>query len=126
MIEFLKTIPYWYWIIAVIFSVFYSVRGVIEKKILLEQGKFYLSNQINKLQEMIIIVIQEVIFKFVVTMSGFVTFFIACYTFPPATQINSIGTGKVILLIFLFIWGITGICGYLTFFISRGKIPFTK
>jgi hypothetical protein len=38
-------------------------------------------------------------------------------------SINEIGVGTAIILIFLIIWGISGISGYLTYLIVSGKFP---
>ncbi|MBT3227163.1 MAG: hypothetical protein HN580_24155 [Deltaproteobacteria bacterium] len=125
-IEYLILIPCWYWTIAFIFGVFYSFRGIVEKMIMIANNQLYLSNQIETWQKVVIIYIQEVILKFLITISSFIAFYVACEIFPSPNQIDSVSPGKAVILIFLFVWGIIGICGYLSFFITRGKIPGIK
>jgi len=67
-----------------------------------------------------------ILFKVVFTVSGFMALFIANYIFSSLKSVNDIGAGTAILLIFLIIWGITGVSGYLTFLIVSGKFPTLK
>lgn len=48
---------------------------------------------------------------------------VANYMFSTLTSIDDIGAGTAILLVFLIIWGVTGISGYLTHLIVSGKFP---
>ena len=118
--EIIIKMPCWYLILAVLFSLYYAIRGVVEQKAI------NINTPVSTTEKMIIFYIQDFLFKFIITISSFVALFAANYIFPSKTEINSISTGHIILLIFLFVWGIIGACGYLTLFISRGKIPGIK
>jgi len=118
--EIIVKMPFWYVLLAVIFSLYYAIRGVVE------QRAIHINTPISPTEKVLIFYIQDFLFKFIATMSGFMSLFVANCIFPAKTEINSINTGYVILLLFLFIWGMLGICGYLTLFISRGKIPGIK
>ena len=116
----LKTIPDWYWVVSVIVASFYSARGVIEQRVIQKQ---WLEGAATWYERYFIIYIQEILFKFIATISGFISLYLFGYIFPPLDELKNISSGMSLLLIFLFVWGITGIAGYLTLFISRGKIP---
>ena len=118
--EIIIKMPCWYILLAVLFSLYYAIRGVVEQKVI------NIIVTISATEKTIIFYIQDFLFKFIITMSSFVALFAANYIFPSKTEINSISIGHIILLIFLFVWGIIGACGYLTLFISRGKIPRIK
>jgi len=118
--EIIIKMPCWYILLAVLFSLYYAIRGVVEQKVI------NIIVTISATEKTIIFYIQDFLFKFIITMSSFVALFAANYIFPSKTEINSISIGHIILLIFLFVWGIIGASGYLTLFISRGKIPGIK
>ncbi len=121
--EIITTIRWWYWTFAIVLSLFYAIRGIIEHKVLYEQGKHYIASPTKKYERFFIFYAQDFLFKMFATISGFITLYLCVYLFPTPTEMNNISSGRAILLIFLFVWGITGICGYLTLFISRCKIP---
>jgi hypothetical protein len=116
----IKAIPFWYWAVSVIFATFYAARGVIEQRVLQRE---WLEKSAKWYEKYFIIYIQEILFKFTATMSGFISLFMFGYIFPSPDKLKDIDSGMSLLLIFLFVWGITGVTGYLTLFISRGKIP---
>ena len=74
-------------------------------------------------EKFIIGYIQEFIFKFIITMSAFISLFYLIYIFPTKAEINNIGIGYLLLLLFVFLWSIIGVSGYLTSYISQHKIP---
>jgi len=114
------TMPWWYlWIIA-LFSLYYAIRGVMEKQLLLA-GK-----PLNRIQRVMIEYIQEFLFKVIFTASGFVALFIADRIFAALGTLKDISSGTAVILIFLLVWGVLGVSGYLTFFIIRGKLPGSK
>jgi hypothetical protein len=92
----------------------------------MEQKIIYAAGPLSQAQKVIISYIQEFLFKVVFTVSGFMALFIANYIFSSLKSVNDIGAGTAILLIFLIIWGITGVSGYLTFLIVSGKFPRLK
>ena len=120
MCEMLLKMPWWYVLVIVVFSLFYAIRGVMEKMIIFAQSKY------TKAQKVIIEYIQEVLFKVIFTVSGFMALYIACHIFSSLKSPNDIGAGTAVLLVFLFVWGIAGVSGYLTFLILSGIFPGLK
>jgi hypothetical protein len=117
--DFLTKIPGWYWWLTIIFSVYYAYRDVLEHK----TGKCKDANDLKMHEKIIIFYIQGVLFKVIITISSFLALFLAKYIFSSLTSFSEISAGTGVLLVFLFLWGIIGACGYLTLFISRGKVP---
>ena len=116
--------PEWYIWLALLLSIYYGIRGIIEQCVLFKEKKY--KSVSNRAERIIILYIQDFLFKFITTMSGFVALFIAGYIFPSIIEVTDISVGKALLLIFLFVWGVTGIGGYLTLFIASCKIPLMK
>ena len=120
IIEILVKMPWWYLLIAFVFSLYYAIRGIMEKQIL------YTRSHLSQTQKVVIHYIQEVLFKVIFTISSFMALFIANYIFSSLKSVNDIGMGTAVLLIFFIIWGISGVSGYLTFLIVSGKFPAIK
>jgi len=118
--DIIMKMPCWYLLMLILFSLYYAIRGIMEQKII------YAAGPLSQVQKVIISYIQEFLFKVVFTVSGFMALFIANYIFSSLKSVNDIGAGTAILLIFLIIWGITGVSGYLTFLIVSGKFPTLK
>lgn len=116
--EIITEMPPLYIFITFVLSLYYAIRGLMER-----QMQFAETKNLSLPQKVIIHYIQEVLFKVIVTISSFIALFIANYIFSSLESINDIGMGTAVILIFLFIWGIIGACGYLTSFIASGKIP---
>lgn len=110
--------PWWYFLIPVPFSLYYAVRGIME-----QQKLYAVDFSWSRSQKIMILYIQEVLFKVISTVSGFMALFIANYIFSSIKSVNEIRTGTAVLLIFLFTWGVLGISGYLTWLIVLGKPP---
>jgi len=122
--EILMSMPCWYLFIALLICLYHGVRGIVEHSVYYEQGRSYLnhgSSQISTTKKIIILYIQDFLFKFITVMSGFVALFIAMKIFPSSAEINNIGIGNAMLIIFLFVWGILGVGGPLTRLIVEGK-----
>jgi len=112
--------PCWYLLIIILFSLYYAIRGIMEQK------NKHAGGPLSQAQKVIILYIQEILFKVIFTVSGFMALFIANYIFSSLKSVSEIGAGTAILLIFLFIWGISGVSGYLTFLIVSGRFPTLK
>jgi hypothetical protein len=110
--------PWWYLLALILFSLYYAIRGVMEQRIQTPS-----SPPLSKTERVIIRYVQEFIFKVVFTASGFIALFIANFIFSSLESVSEIEAGTAILLIFLFIWGITGVSGYLTFLVITGRFP---
>ena len=112
--------PCWYILTMIAFSLFYAYRGIREKKLF---PSYEIKNTVDKI---IIDYIQEFLFKVIFTVSGFFSLYLAKYIIESlAPPYKDISGGTSVLLIFLIIWGILGISGYLTLFIQQGKLPYS-
>jgi hypothetical protein len=117
--EILIGMPWWYCLAMIIFSTYYAIRGVMYHKRNINK----IINEWTKWERIVILYIQEIIFKVIITVSSFSALYLANHILLNIKSINDVGIGLVGLLIFLLVWGIIGVCGYLTLFISMGKIP---
>lgn len=120
IVDILIKMPWWYLLILIIFSLYYAIRGIMEQKILRSK------KDLSKTEKVVIHYIQEFLFKVIFTMSSFMALFTADYIFSSLKSVNDIGAGTAVLLIFLIIWGICGVSGYLTLLIVSGRFPFAK
>jgi hypothetical protein len=110
----ITNMPCLYKIILVMVSVYWAIHGVTYTKV-------YGDKSLSLTQRIIIEYIQEVVFKIVITVSGFIALLIVNDIFISLKSINDIGTGTAVLLIFLILWGILGISGWLPHLIVTGK-----
>ena len=119
--------PWWYYLIMFIFTAYYAYRGVRYFKVFgvpLSQTEYYKGPTLSLKDKVIIEYIQEILFKVIITISSFISLYVAVYILSlQKAPFNEISAGTAALLIFLIIWGIIGISGYLTAFIAAGKIP---
>jgi len=116
--DIIMKIPSWYLFIMILFSLFYAIRGVMS-----EMKRYERDENLSVLFKVIYAYIQEILFKIIFTASGFIALLFVNYIFSSMKSINEIGVGTAIILIFLIIWGISGISGYLPFLIVSGKFP---
>lgn len=121
LIDIIMSMPWWYLLILVIFSVYYAVRGIMEQMIHHAQAPYP-----SKTQRLVILYIQEFLFKVIITASGFLALFIANTIFADLRSYRDMGVGTAVFIMFLLVWGVTGISGYLTFLIVKGKWPTLK
>lgn len=93
-----------YWLIATIISINYAIRG-----------KNWYENNIGQLKIKSDI-LHQYFFHFSSTLSGFVSLAVAYKIFNSfeVNSLNNISVGTSVLLIFLFIWGVVGLSGWLT------------
>lgn len=103
-----------------LFCFYFAIRGVMYESL------NYAKAPLNKKQKVIIFYVQEIIFKIVFTVSSFYTLAIAYHILSSLKSLNDISAGTAVLLVFLFVWGITGLSGYLTGLILSGKFPGLK
>ena len=120
ILELLYEIPWWYYAALIIFSLYYAVRGVVYESFI------YKESPLSKTERVIVIYIQEFLFKIVFTASSFLSLAIAYKILASLKSLNDIGAGTSVLLVFLFVWGVLGLSGYLTGLILAGKFPGIK
>ena len=118
--EIFSAMPWWYYAALILFSLYYAIRGVVSEIVNYEEAPY------SRTQKIIIFYIQEFLFKIIFTASAFLSLAIAYQIFSSLKSLNDISAGTAILLVFLFVWGITGLSGYLTGLILAGKFPGLK
>jgi len=117
IMDIILKMPCWYVVTMIIFTLFYTIRGVVYFKV-------FGTNGLSRIQKLIIEYIQEVLFKVIITISSFISLYLSFYILSLQKEsFNEISTGTSALIIFLFMWGIIGISGYLTHLITVGKLP---
>jgi hypothetical protein len=114
----IQNTPWWYWGIMIVLSFYYAYRGLLS-----EMHKYALKHDVSRHFKIVYAYIQEILFKLITTASSFTALLIANELFSSLDSINDIGVGTAIILIFLFIWGVMGITGYLTYLVVSGKLP---
>ncbi len=122
MLDLILKMPLWYLGIMTLFSLFYATRGIMAQKQKLAND----NSKSSPFYNLVYWYIQEALFKIIFTMSAFIALLIANHIFASVKSIDDIGAGTALVLIFLIIWGITGISGYLTYLIVSGRLPFVK
>lgn len=110
--------PWWYFLSMILFSLYYAIRGVMS-----EVHKYAGEEGFSLIFKFIYAYIQEFLFKVIFTASGFLALLIVNHIFSTVKSIDEIGIGTAIILVFLIIWGISGISGYLTYLVVSGKFP---
>ena len=110
--------PWWYLLVMILFSLYYAIRGLMS-----EVQRYAGAEGLSPAFKVIYAYIQEILFKTIFTVSGFIALLVANYIFATMKSINEIGIGTAVILIFLIIWGISGISGYLTYLVVSGKFP---
>lgn len=118
-VGFIMKIPSWYWVLTFIFSAYYAYRDVLDHK----TGICAARKDLTRHEKLVIYYIQGILFKVIITVSSFISLFIFKNIFLSFKSFNEINAGTAVLLVFLFLWGIIGACGYLTLFIASGKVP---
>jgi len=117
VIDILLKMPCLYIATMIVFTLYYTIRGVLYFKVFGTTG-------LSRTEKVIIEYIQEVLFKVIITISSFISLYISIYILSLQKEpFNEISAGTAALIIFLFIWGIIGISGYLTHLITVGKLP---
>jgi hypothetical protein len=117
IIDFILKSPSLYIAIMIILTLFYTIRGIVYFKV-------YGDKNLSLIQKIIIEYIQEILFKIIITISSFISLYLSFYILSLQKEpFNEISTGTSALIIFLFMWGIIGISGYLTHLITVGKPP---
>ncbi len=125
IIGILRDMPRWYDLIIIAFSVYYAWRGVMEQRYI-QRHSYKGDLSCSTTEKVVIHYIQEVLFKSVITVSSFMALFIANYIFSSLKSYTDISSGTALFLIFLIVWGIIGVSGYLTHLIVSGKAPGLK
>jgi hypothetical protein len=129
--DIILNMPWWYWLSMILISLYHAFRALVEQMRMhaeieikrLRQSENERLPQVSKAFKVIYSYIHEILFKIIISVSGFIALLIANYILSSVKCFNEIGVGTAIFLIFLSFWGIVGISGYLTHLIVSGKLP---
>jgi hypothetical protein len=134
MIPEIKDIPIWYFILALIFSWYQAYRGFMfqwifakEKSKKDENQNIIQNNQLTwtRFQKIFLLCFADMLLYFICEISGFTAIFVSFHILSHRGLFNDVGSGLAALLIFLVVFGVTGISGQLPHLIQQGKLsPF--
>jgi hypothetical protein len=112
----LKEVPCWLWYIAVLLSLYQGIRGAVEQSLNPTiQGW-------NTWQKWFVLYSHEFIFRFICSMAGFVSLYVA-YFVVNYEGITNLSASTSALTGFLFLVGFIGVGGQLHYAVLFGKLP---
>jgi len=118
--SFFTDIPWWYYILAIILSLYHGYRGFMVQWIIANQQNQQLPKEItrkwSKPEIIVIRCIEDAIFHFICSISGFLVLLISIHL------LENLDETKSVLLIFSFLFSIIGISGQLPPLIQLGKL----
>ena len=120
LIDIMDQIPWWYILVALLWSIYQGIRGIVEHNRNYKDKA--LSWSIS--EKLVILFIHDFAFRLICTISGFVSIYLAYWLFRENFQ--NLTIGAAILILFLFLIGIIGIGGQLHYIILLGKWPKIK
>src|SRR5574342_1002810 len=109
---------YWYFAIAVAWSLFQGVRGVVEAR--LDNPR---ASEWKTWERLIVLYVHDFAFRFICTMAGFVSIYMSVALFNEMSPDSELSTGDALLMFLLFLVGIVGAVGQLHYLILMGKRP---
>jgi hypothetical protein len=118
-------IPCWYYFIALAFSCYYAYRGYRGNWIAQhrENLKRTDADKLSKSTIVSIFCVHDMIFHFICSLAGFLVLFVANSLYETLTLDQEFDTGRSVLLVFAFLFGIVGSTGQLPQLILQGKVP---
>ena len=112
-------IPIWYVIIAILWSTYQGIRGIIEHN----RGYKDRKQSWNTLEKWVILFVHDFVFRFICTISGFVALYLIYILYWDKDTIQNLTAGSSVFIVFLTLIGIIGIGGQLHYIILMGKWP---
>jgi hypothetical protein len=109
--------PCWYVFIIILFSLYYGIREVNTR----DRRSEFNQKGTSERGKWIFYYFRDFLVQVILTVSSFMALFIANHIFVSLESFKNIAAGTAILLIFLIIWGFTGVTGYLGYVIVAGK-----
>jgi len=128
--QFINNSPSWYLFLAFGISFYYAYRGFrgcwIGFARTNESEKKESRRQFTKSEIVSIYWVHDMLFHFICSLAGFFALLVAKYLFDSLLASQTFDTGKSILLVFSFLFGIIGVTDQLPVLIPQGKIPSFK
>lgn len=112
-------IPCWYVIIAILWSSYQGVRGVMEHNVHYNESNRVWSN----LEKWIILFVHDFAFRFICTITGFIALFLIINLYGDKEILQNLSSGAAVFLVFLSVVAIMGIGGQLHYILLMGKWP---
>lgn len=116
----LEVPPFWYTVVALLWSGYQGARGIVETRIAnadrIEKWPLW--------QKLIVLDIHDFAFRFVCTLAGFLSLIVSFRVASSAA--NDVSAGAVALLASSFLIGVVGVGGQLHYLLLFGKFPGTK
>lgn len=121
----LDGVPSWYRFIAIAFSCYYAYRGYRGNWIaqLRENEKRPEGSRLSKSAIVSIFCVHDMLFHFLCSLAGFLALFVASNLYESLASRQEYDTGKSVLLVFSFLFGVVGVTGQLPHLILQGKLP---
>jgi hypothetical protein len=122
--SFTSAIPNWYWAIALIVSLYHAYRGGRWQWLIGKQKQPF---EMSKTDIVILRCVEDGFFYFICSISGFLSLRASIHFFDGLLIQHKAGdAGTSVLAAFLFLVGIVGVSGQLSYLTQLGKIPGIK
>ncbi len=121
VMDLLNQPQYWYFAMGTVWSIFQGVRGVVETRLDNPQAGAW-----KPWERIVVLYIHDFALRFICTMAGFLSLYMAVILFNEIIPDGELSAGDSLLLLFLFLIGVTGVVGQLHSVILIGKRPSTK
>jgi hypothetical protein len=121
----LDGIPCWYQLVAIAFSCYYAYRGYRGNWIAQRQANEQRpeGHRLSKSTIVSVFCVHDMLFHFFCSLAGFLALFIADTLYESLASEQAFDTGKSVLLVFAFLFGVVGATGQLPQLILQGKLP---
>jgi hypothetical protein len=121
----LSQIPWWYAVVALIFSCYYGYRGyrgnwIAQRRANDERKE---GQRLSTSAIVSIFCVHDMLFHFFCSVAGFLALFIANTLYESLVAAETFDTGKSVFLIFAFLFGVIGATGQLPQLLLQGKVP---
>jgi NhaP-type Na+/H+ or K+/H+ antiporter len=111
-----------YWVVAVLFSLYNAYRGYMGNWFAWAQKNEAITRKFKRWEMHAVFHVHDALFHFICSMAGFITLAVAINLYESLVSAESFDTGKSVLLVSAFLFGIVGITGQLPTLIPQGKL----
>jgi len=116
-----------YYVVGITLSCYYAYRGYVGNWIAMAQKNAEIPPRRFARWEIIsVYCIHDMLFHFICSVAGFFALLVVNHLFESLVSVSPFDTGKSLLLVFSFLFGIIGVTGQLPPLIQQGKLPFVK
>jgi hypothetical protein len=115
-------VPWWYWAIALVLSCYYAYRGYRGNWIAHREANEKRQHRLSTGAIVSVFCVHDMLFHFFCSLAGFLALFVAGTLYESLVFAETFDTGKSVLLIFAFLFGVVGATGQLPQLILQGKV----